>query len=59
MKFIELTSNNDSRILINVDNIIAITPDPDQEQTAIAVHENVLYVLEPMDVILEKIWGIK
>jgi hypothetical protein len=57
MKFIELKSNNGFRILINVDNIIAITPDPEVEQTAIAVHDNVLYVLEPIEEILEKIRG--
>ncbi len=54
MRFIELETTHGPRVMLNVDKIIAITPDDEDNCTAIKLIDTVLYVKEtPHDIVLK------
>jgi len=57
VRFIELETTNGPKVILNVDKIIAITEDPEDGCTAIAMIDNILYVKEKPDDIIIKIRG--
>lgn len=54
MRFIELQTIAGDSVILNVDKIIAITPDTDDDGTCIKLIDTVLYVKEtPHDIIIK------
>jgi len=54
MRFIELETTHGPKVILNVDKIIAITPDDEDNCTAIQLVDNILYVKEtPHDIVLK------
>lgn len=57
MTFIELETNDGAKVIVNVNKIIAITPDDETSGTAVKLEDTILYVKQTPDVIIEKIRG--
>jgi hypothetical protein len=54
VRFIELETTHGPKVILNVDKIIAITPDDEDNCTAIKLIDTILYVKEtPHDIVLK------